>query len=259
MIRRLKQSIRRGVNIQVEIVPLVLIGQWWRNRVGDVLKDGLTLILSSNLAQNLAHNRVEPESTPSSRKNSAQFALMLRYDERMFRYLPQGLTKVVTRPFKVLPLTQWMPFSNPFVDYLRPINHSKSFSTYLPFKTPPDPKNLQPERRASQRFSIERRIRYRAVSHSSIGISGSGRTVNMSSVGMLIATDFGLSVGCRIEVEVDGPFQVDNQVYWKLIVTGSVVRSETRAIPLVCLKISGHEFRTTRVDLFGKRWLAIRF
>jgi hypothetical protein len=50
----------------------------------------------------------------------------------------------------------------------------------------------------------------------------------MSSVSMLIATDRGLSVGWRIEVELDGPFQVDDQVYWKLLVTGSVVRSEGR-------------------------------
>jgi len=57
----------------------------------------------------------------------------------------------------------------------------------------------------------------------------------MSSVGMLIATDRGLSVGWRIEVEVDGPFQVDDQVYWKLIVTGSIVRSESGAVPLVAL------------------------
>jgi hypothetical protein len=143
-----------------------------------------------------------------------------------------------------------MPFSNSFAECHSVLSIiSKSLSTYFPFKMRPEPKNLQPERRASERFAIERRIRYRAVGRGSIGISGNGRTVNMSSVGILIATDRGLSVGCRIEAEVDGPFQVDNQVYWKLIVTGSIVRSETRAVPLVGVKISSHEFRTTRVRL----------
>lgn len=114
-----------------------------------------------------------------------------------------------------------------------------------------DPKDMHPDRRASKRFSIERRIRYRTAGRGSIGISGSGRTVNMSSVGMLIATDRGLSVGWRIEVEVDGPFQVDDQVYWKLIVTGSIVRSESGAVPLVALKISRHEFRGLPVMSLG--------
>ena len=68
----------------------------------------------------------------------------------------------------------------------------------------------------------------------------------MSSVGMLIATDRSLSVGSRVELEVDGPFEVDDKFYWKLIVTGTIVRSETELTPLVGLKISSHEFRTTR-------------
>jgi hypothetical protein len=68
--------------------------------MGDALKDGLTLILSSNLGCNLGKR----EPTASSRKNSAGFALILTYDERMFQYLPQGRTKVVRRPFKVLAL-----------------------------------------------------------------------------------------------------------------------------------------------------------
>jgi hypothetical protein len=122
----------------------------------------------------------------------------------------------------------------------------KSVSTYFSFKMPPTAKNLQTERRASKRFAVERRTRYRGVGRSSVGISGMGKIVNMSSVGMLITIDRSLSVGSRVEVEVDGPFQVDDKVYWKLIVTGTIVRSETGLTPLVALKISSHEFRTTR-------------
>jgi hypothetical protein len=84
----------------VEMHHGYLTAPCWRNHVSDVLKDGLTLILSSNLAW----NRAQRESHPSTCKNSAQFALILRHDQRMFRYLPQSRTKVVTQPFKVLPL-----------------------------------------------------------------------------------------------------------------------------------------------------------
>lgn len=109
-----------------------------------------------------------------------------------------------------------------------------------------DPINNQPERRASERFSIDRRIRYRVVSRGRAGVSGNGKTVNMSSVGILIATDHTLSRGWRMEVEVEGPFQVDGQVFSKLVVTGTIVRTETSPVPLAALKISSHEFRTIR-------------
>jgi hypothetical protein len=126
------------------------------------------------------------------------------------------------------------------------VNRSEICFDLFSFKMPPSHKNLQPERRASKRFAIERRIRYRGAGRVAIGISVVGRTVNMSSVGMLIASDRDLPVGSRVELEVEGPFEVDDKVYWKLIVTGSVVRSETGAVTLVALKISSHEFRTRR-------------
>jgi c-di-GMP-binding flagellar brake protein YcgR len=102
--------------------------------------------------------------------------------------------------------------------------------------------NDQPERRASKRFSIERTISYRVVGHGPVGASGSGTTVNMSSGGMLIATDRILSPGWRVEVEVAGPFQVDDRVLLKLVIMGRIVRSESGAVTLAALKISRHPF-----------------
>ena len=67
--------------------------------------------------------------------------------------------------------------------------------------------NDQAERRASKRFSIQRTISYRVVGHGPVGASGSGKTVNMSSRGMLIVTDRILSPGWRLRVEVAGPFE----------------------------------------------------
>jgi hypothetical protein len=40
-----------------------------------------------------------------------------------------------------------------------------------------------------ERFSIERSISYRVVGRGPVGASGSGKTVNMSSGGMLIETE----------------------------------------------------------------------
>lgn len=101
------------------------------------------------------------------------------------------------------------------------------------------------ERRASKGYSIERTIHYRVVGHGPVGASGSGKTVNVSSGGVLIATDRVLSPGWRVEVEVDWPFQVADKVSRKLVVMGQTVRSENNgAVALTGLKISRHAFLT---------------
>lgn len=106
----------------------------------------------------------------------------------------------------------------------------------------------QPERRASKRFSIERTISYRVLGRGPVGASGSGKTVNMSSGGMLIETEQVLLPGWRVEVEVSGPFQVDDQVSFKLLVTGKITRSVGSPNPMAGLKISRHTFQTSRAD-----------
>jgi hypothetical protein len=106
------------------------------------------------------------------------------------------------------------------------------------------------ERRASRRTAIERRIRYRVVGRVAgrrrVELSGGGKTINMSSVGMLIETDQVLLPGWRVEIEVNGPFQVDDQVFLKLLVTGKIVRSVSTPIPLAGIKISRHMFQMPR-------------
>jgi hypothetical protein len=64
----------------------------------------------------------------------------------------------------------------------------------------------------------------------------------MSSGGMLIATDRLLSPGWRVEVEVAGPFQIDDRVLLKLVLKGRILRSESGVVTLAALRISGHSF-----------------
>ena len=104
--------------------------------------------------------------------------------------------------------------------------------------------NEERERRASKRFSIDCTIRYRILDDGPAGLSGTGRTVNLSSGGMLIVTDRLLPPGKRLEVEVDWPTPADANVTMKLIATCTVVRTEMGAIVLTALKISRHEFQT---------------
>jgi len=105
------------------------------------------------------------------------------------------------------------------------------------------PTNNQPERRASPRFGIECDIRYRIIGRGAFEF-GSGKTVNMSSGGILLTTDRVLSPGSQVEVEVDWPVKLDDWVSLKLIIMGQIVRSEKRAVVLVGVKISRHTFHT---------------
>ena len=100
-------------------------------------------------------------------------------------------------------------------------------------------------RRASRRFSIERTLSYRVVGHGPVGESGTGRTVNMSSGGILIVTDRLLSPGVLLEVEVDWPVKTADVASLKLSIQGQIVRSKKNDVALAGVKILRHMFHTT--------------
>jgi hypothetical protein len=96
------------------------------------------------------------------------------------------------------------------------------------------------DRRAAVRFPIEQEVRYKVFNHNTIEV-GLGRTVNMSSNGVLFTTERTLVPGERLEVAVNWPAQLDNRCALKLVTSGRVVRSEdTRA----AIAIERYEFRT---------------
>ena len=59
------------------------------------------------------------------------------------------------------------------------------------------------ERRAKMRFPVVATARYRLWDRKSEAIAGTGLTVNVSSSGMLIRIEHIVSVGERIEIEMD--------------------------------------------------------
>jgi hypothetical protein len=74
--------------------------------------------------------------------------------------------------------------------------------------------------------------------------SGSGKTVNISSGGVLVATDRVLSPGSRVEIEMDWPVKLDGGVSLKLVISGRVVRSNADDVALAGVKILRHAFHT---------------
>jgi hypothetical protein len=99
------------------------------------------------------------------------------------------------------------------------------------------------DRRGAVRFPIDQEVRYKVFNRNTIEV-GSGRTVNMSSNGVLFTTERTLNPGERLEVAVNWPAQLDNRCALKLVTTGRVVRSESDR---AAIAIERYEFRTVGV------------
>jgi carbohydrate-selective porin OprB len=96
-------------------------------------------------------------------------------------------------------------------------------------------------RRHSDRFAIEREIRFRALNKRGGEEAGEGKTVNMSSSGVLFTTPQILRPGRRIELAISWPAQLNNKCALKLVARGRIVRFDNG---LAAMEIQQYEFRT---------------
>ena len=103
------------------------------------------------------------------------------------------------------------------------------------------PTASESDRRAAKRLLIERDLHFRVLSRRDGEGEGSGKTVNISSSGVLFTTDQPLLPGRRVELAISWPAHLDNRCALKLVARGRVVRFEGNA---AALEIIQHEFRT---------------
>jgi hypothetical protein len=101
------------------------------------------------------------------------------------------------------------------------------------------------ERRAGDRFPIEREVKYKVLNRKKDDEVGYGKTINTSSDGVLFATDQSLFPGQRMELSINWPAQLNSTVALKLVARGRVVRS---AEGKVAIEIHQHEFRTAKAS-----------
>jgi hypothetical protein len=97
------------------------------------------------------------------------------------------------------------------------------------------------DRRHSDRFPIERDVRYRVLSKRGSEESGEGKTLNISSSGILFKSEHTLLPGRRLEVAVSWPAQLNNKCALKLVARGRIVRFEEGC---AAMEIQQYEFRT---------------
>ena len=98
------------------------------------------------------------------------------------------------------------------------------------------------ERRIRTRFPIEMDATFWVKKGRTV-VWTPGRTINVSSTGILVGTECLPKLGCKIEVSLAWPCFLDSRVPLKLIVKGRVVRSKDGQ---VAIAIQQSEFRTAR-------------
>jgi hypothetical protein len=99
------------------------------------------------------------------------------------------------------------------------------------------------ERRSKSRFPLRLSVRYRTLS-SGPALIGAGWTVNMSSCGLLIATDQAkIRTGLRLQVTLDWPFLLHGSTPLQLIVSCRVTRSHG---DVFAARLEQYQFRTKK-------------
>ena len=106
------------------------------------------------------------------------------------------------------------------------------------------------DRRNADRFPIEREIRYKVVGRKGIPDAGAGKTVNISSNGVLFTADHMLIPGRKLELAISWPAQLDNRCMLKLVARGRVVRSDQGR---TAVEIQQYEFRTQGTNVMSIR------
>lgn len=100
------------------------------------------------------------------------------------------------------------------------------------------------DRRTNARFPCRLAVSYQALEHPFFSGTATSETVNISSKGLLFSTDEALQPGQLLQVSVDWPARLENQVPLKLVAEGRIVRNLNG---LAAMRIDKYEFRTRRV------------
>jgi len=103
------------------------------------------------------------------------------------------------------------------------------------------------ERRFKARYPLELKVRYHTFGKTSV-ISGEGRTVNLSSSGVLVASSDKVSDGARLKLTIEWPSLLNGTTPLQLVTFGRVVRSNESGFAVA---LEHYQFRTMkrRADL----------
>jgi len=100
------------------------------------------------------------------------------------------------------------------------------------------------DRRRDKRYEISLDVRWKLIRRRKVLDNGVGRTMDLSSGGMLIDAGRPLPVGLNLELSITWPVLLHNTAPLQLVVSGRIVRARgTHA----AIRMIQHEFRTIGV------------
>ncbi len=97
------------------------------------------------------------------------------------------------------------------------------------------------DRRRHKRYPIVRDLRYKILRRGSKPESGLGKTVDVSSKGVVFTTERPLTPGERIELVISWPAQLDGRQALNLVARGQITRCMNTT---VAVRVDKYEFRT---------------
>jgi DNA-binding NarL/FixJ family response regulator len=126
-----------------------------------------------------------------------------------------------------------------------PGNLRKSMESAMDYALAEEEQKQAGERRVSARFPCRLAVTYQSLEHPIISGHGSSETLNISSKGLLFTSNEQFRTGQLIQVSLDWPARLENQVPLKLVAEGRIVRN---ADGQTAMTIEKYEFRTRRVS-----------
>jgi DNA-binding response OmpR family regulator len=105
------------------------------------------------------------------------------------------------------------------------------------------------ERRNNARFPCRLAVSYQTLEHPILSGQGTSETLNISSKGILFTSNEKFEMGQLVQVSLDWPARLENQVPLKLVAEGRIVRN---AEGQTAMTIDKYEFRTRRVPKPGQ-------
>lgn len=111
-------------------------------------------------------------------------------------------------------------------------------------KDPSEPQEIAGERRGDRRYGIQLDLKWKLVRRRRVLDTGAGRTVDLSSSGVLFNAGRSLPEGLNVELSIAWPVLLHNVAPLQLTVAGRIVRCEGRVIAVQMVQ---HEFRTVSI------------
>jgi CheY-like chemotaxis protein len=126
---------------------------------------------------------------------------------------------------------------------LDPANLKKSIDGALKHAGSEAETKAAAERRNNARFPIPLAISYQTLEHPILSGQGTSETLNISSKGILFTSKEQFQAGQLVQVSLDWPARLENQIALKLVAEGRIVRN---ANGQTAMTIDKYEFRTRR-------------